>query len=64
MRAGLILLNLILQITGLVRLLIDVKTGIILYISSYVPVGIVLFMLVKDRQKEKEEEERNDYRDY
>ncbi|WP_345239033.1 hypothetical protein [Pontibacillus salipaludis] len=62
MRAGLILLSLLLQMTGLIRLFIDVKTGIILYVSSYVIIGIVLFMLVKDCLKE--EEERNDYRDY
>lgn len=62
MRAGLIFLSLLLQMTGLIRLFIDVETGIILYVSSYVLIGIVLFMLVKDRLKE--EEERNDYRDY
>ncbi|GGC99214.1 hypothetical protein [Pontibacillus salipaludis] len=62
MRAGLIFLSLLLQMIGLIRLFIDVKTGIILYVSSYVLLGIVLFMLVKDRLKE--EEERNDYRDY
>ncbi|MBO8156885.1 MAG: hypothetical protein H0Z32_10525 [Bacillaceae bacterium] len=56
--------SIICQITGFVFLFIDVQKGVLLFLTSIVFFLLIIALFIYERQKEKEEEDRNDYRDY
>ncbi|KGP73047.1 hypothetical protein [Pontibacillus yanchengensis] len=63
-RTILIALISLLQITGLVTIFFHIGWGLTLIVSSYACLTIVLILLIKERLREKKEEEENDYSDY
>ncbi|KGX85541.1 hypothetical protein [Pontibacillus marinus] len=65
MRVFLVALISILQFLGIALLVLQSWVlGLILIVASYVTLGIIMFLLIKDRLREKKEEEENDYREY
>jgi 5-bromo-4-chloroindolyl phosphate hydrolysis protein len=52
------------QIIGIILLFINIKVAIILYILYGIAVLALIILLVKDRWKEKKEDDENDYRNY
>ncbi|MDZ5470167.1 hypothetical protein SM124_00260 [Bacillus sp. 31A1R] len=52
------------QFIGLGMLFINIKAALFIY-ASYIIFLIILFgVLIRERRKEKEEDDRNDYRNY
>jgi Sec-independent protein secretion pathway component TatC len=52
------------QILGIILLFINVKLAIAVYILYAIAIFAVFFLLVRDRRKEKREDDENDYRNY
>jgi len=52
------------QLTGVVYLFIHIETAIMLFIVYGAAFVLLIGVLVKERLKEKKEEEDHDYRDY
>ncbi|MYL32792.1 hypothetical protein GLW08_17765 [Pontibacillus yanchengensis] len=63
-RRILIALISLLQLTGLVTIFFHIWWGLTFIVSSYACLTIVMILLIKERIKEKKEDEENDYRDY
>lgn len=49
---------------GIIFLFISIKWAILFFISYGISVVILFSLFIKERLKEKKEEEENDYRDY
>jgi predicted membrane channel-forming protein YqfA (hemolysin III family) len=52
------------QIIGIILLFINMKIAIFVYILYAIAIFSIFFLLIKDRQKEKREDDENDYRNY
>jgi membrane protein implicated in regulation of membrane protease activity len=52
------------QITGIVFLFINIKKAAIFFIIFAIAFVLLIALFVKERLKEKKEEDANDYRDY
>ncbi|QHE52480.1 hypothetical protein [Pontibacillus sp. HMF3514] len=64
-RVFLVALISILQFLGIALLVLQSWImGLILIVASYVTLGVIMFLLIKDRLREKKEDEENDYREY
>ncbi len=64
-RVFLVALISILQFLGIALLILQSWVmGLILIVASYVTLGVIMFLLIKDRLREKKEDEENDYREY
>lgn len=65
MRVFLVALISILQFSGIALLVLQSwVVGLILMVSSYIILGIVMILLIKERIKEKKEDDVNDCREY
>jgi len=65
MRVFLVSLISILQFFGIALLVLQMwVVGLLLMVGSYLTLGILLFILIKDRLREKKEAEENDYSEY
>ncbi|MBY0123107.1 hypothetical protein [Bacillus sp. S/N-304-OC-R1] len=60
----LLLLTVISQLLGIVMLFINIKMAILIYVIYGVLFIIIIIILINERQKDKEEENRDDYRNY
>jgi Flp pilus assembly protein TadB len=52
------------QIIGIVLLFFNIKIAIMVFILYAISLFTIFFLLIKDRRKEKKEDEENDYRNY
>lgn len=59
-----LILSVISQIAGLVFLFINPQKGVLFLVTSVIFLLLLIGLLIHERYKEKEEEDRNDYRDY
>ncbi|CAM3514119.1 hypothetical protein [Cytobacillus oceanisediminis] len=52
------------QLLGIAMLFINIKAAIMFYILYAVMIFAIFIVLLAERRKEKEEDDRNDYRNY
>ncbi|QFT87283.1 hypothetical protein FIU87_01275 [Bacillus sp. THAF10] len=64
LKTSLLLVAVLGQVVGVVLLLINFWLGVLFYILYALAVIGLFIVLIIERQKEKEEDDKNDYRDY
>jgi hypothetical protein len=52
------------QIIGIILLFINIKIALAVYIVYGIAILTLIILLLKDRWKEKKEDDKNDYRNY
>ncbi|MCA1030827.1 hypothetical protein LCL95_07335 [Bacillus timonensis] len=52
------------QIIGIIFLFINLKIALVFYLTYIFAIGLLGYLLLRERLNEKKEDEENDYRDY